>query len=191
MSSPPELLGFTITKYNLRNMQPDDPASFEKKNYQQDPFSADYDARHSVYRLFVKVLHEDEDVTYPSVFVILYRGSDRTKYTYVLPMVPPVLGDREPAKILSMDFEDPVSFGKLSSLYRTMMNRDPDPRIPYYYGILQFDYHHSIDWYQKGTLTFEVKVGIGKTAGTVESWPVTRKYQWAIQDYLSPESGGT
>jgi hypothetical protein len=190
-SSPlPEFLGFTIAEYDIRTQQAEDPTSFEKKTYQTNPWSMDYNAQKFIYRIFVKVVHEDEKETFPSLLAIMYRGTQRTKYDYVLPLVPPIIGGgREASGLLSMEYDTDKSknFIKLDPLYRTMMNRDPNPKIPYYYGILQFDYHHCVDWYQSGTLTIEINIGVGVTASEVDQWlDPPQTYQWGITNFISP-----
>jgi hypothetical protein len=181
-----ELQGFTIARYFSRGGGSEDPTPNEKKKYQKTPLSMEYDANIYFYQLIVKLLHEDS--TYPFLFAMLYKEESRTDYTYVLPLVKPGLGGPHAPKILSKDFDK--NSEKILADYWTLMDRDPDKKLPYYYGSLLFDYSKSEEWYKSGTLTIEVKIGTGKSNNKVDQWSITQKYRWNIPKYIPPSPKG-
>jgi len=184
-----EFVGFTIAEYDVQTGQAQDNTSIFQKSYQKGPFQMEYNAQKYIYRLFVKVKADMPDR--PSIIAIMYRDTDKTDNSYVLPLgFPSKEGGEAPSQMLYKEYmaDKSNSFPTLRR-YQVPMNHDPNPKLPYYYGFLQFNYHYPDQWYQSGPLFIEVNIGIGIEKRNVPSWLPPETFQWNISNYISPFVG--
>ncbi len=186
MPISPEVLGFTVAEYYLDGGQAGDSTSPEYKAYQPESLSMDYNSKEYFYRLFVKVKNNDIPA-YPclTILAIMYTDPQRNSFSPVLPLIAPEYPQKtKPVTKCLGDYDaDKRNHFPYFGRYQNGMGADSRSGYPYYYGILQFNYKFTDDWYDSGILVIEVNIGGGKYEGKVDEWFVTQTVQWTIPNF--------
>jgi len=183
----PSFAGFTIQEYTDPSYADAASLALPDLPYVSSgtPCSTEYNA-HYIYRLALQVEYPvgkvDPTTFPPSVFAILYSGTQRKDNTMVLPLVPAGISPDNTTPLSSMEYNADMSGQNPSIRIDNMIGmQQQDPSSPnYYYGFLQLDYHCQDITYEIGIHTIELMLGWGPVKAQPNQWTDPITCQWQI-----------